>query len=379
MSVEKKEDKKNIVDRHLSPYRPSFAVFIHYMAKKMKMGSAGDLGLKSYLWGIAYAIMGLDTVKRFDRIVAILIQLQSKRTVKAQELADRFAVSLRTIYRDIRTLEASGVPIVGETGVGYSLMEGYRLPPVMFTREEAGSFVAAEKLMQQFTDRSLGAYYESAMYKLKSVLRGREKDWVETLESQVSIVPGPALFNENVPDALEILFESIAEKKQVFLRYGSLREETPTERRLEPVGIFHENGHWYMLAYCHLREDYRQFRTDRILRIQRTPLDFVKQHGSLEDHRHKGEEVPRTQVKILVERSVAKYLGSGKKYHGFVSERILGDQVEMTFMCKEEDHGFARWYLMFADCAQILEPDELRQKVAALLKKGQERIVSPPQ
>src|SRR5690606_21963461 len=230
--------------------------------------------MKSYLWNICHAIMSIDTIKRFDRIIAFLTQLQSRRIVKAQYLADRFQVSLRTIYRDIRTLEASGVPIASEAGVGYSIMEGYRLPPVMFTREEAGSFVAAEKLMQKFTDKSLGAYYESAMFKLTSVLRGREKDWVEALESEVSIVPGQELVNEWVPDALEILFESIAEKKQVFLRYGSLREETPSERRLEPVGLFHENGHWYILAYCHLRSDYRQFRTDRIHRIERTPLDF---------------------------------------------------------------------------------------------------------
>jgi biotin operon repressor len=84
-----------------------------------------------------------ETPKRFDRIVAILIQLQSKKIVKAQELADRFEVSLRTIYRDIRTLEASGVPIYSEAAVGYALMEGYRLPPVMFTREEVSSFIAA--------------------------------------------------------------------------------------------------------------------------------------------------------------------------------------------------------------------------------------------
>ncbi|HDZ14292.1 hypothetical protein LCGC14_0502410, partial [marine sediment metagenome] len=129
--------------------------------------------------------MGQETLKRFDRIVAILIQLQSKRIVKAQELADRFEVSLRTIYRDIRTLETSGVPIASEAGIGYSIMEGYRLPPIMFTREEAGSFVAAEKLMQQFTDKSLGAYHQSAMYKVKSILRGKEKDWITALESQV--------------------------------------------------------------------------------------------------------------------------------------------------------------------------------------------------
>src|SRR5690606_30974241 len=176
------------------------------------------LGLKSYLWELACALMDRDNVKRFDRIVAILVQLQSKRIVRAQELADRFGVSLRTVYRDIRTLEASGVPISSEAGVGYSIMDGYRLPPVMFTREEVGSFVAADKLMQKFTDRSMGAYYQSAMFKLKSVLRGGDKDWVQALESQVTMVPGQQLFNAEVPNALEIRFESIAERKQVLLR-----------------------------------------------------------------------------------------------------------------------------------------------------------------
>eukprot|EP01136_Pigoraptor_vietnamica_P039838 Opistho-1_new@11073 len=104
-----------------------------------------------------------ESPKRFDRVIAILIQLQSKKVVKAQELAERFEVSLRTIYRDIRTLEASGVPIYGEAGIGYSLVDGYRLPPVMFTREEASSFIAAEKLMEKFIDKELGQHYQSAM------------------------------------------------------------------------------------------------------------------------------------------------------------------------------------------------------------------------
>ncbi|WP_318309193.1 helix-turn-helix transcriptional regulator [Flagellimonas crocea] len=318
--------------------------------------------------------MGMDTVKRFDRIVAILIQLQTKRIVKAQELADRFDVSLRTIYRDIRTLEASGVPIASEAGVGYSIMEGYRLPPVMFTREEAGSFVAAEKLMQKFTDRSLGAYYESAMFKLKSVLRGKEKDWVEALESQVSIVPGEVLFNEKVPNALEILFESIAERKQVFLRYESLREEAPSERRIEPVGLFHENGYWYILGYCHLRTDYRHFRTDRIHKITRTSQDFLLKHGTMDEHRNKREEMAKTKVKIAVDRAVAKFIQGQTKYYGLVSSEIKGHEVEMTFMTTDWKHGFARWFLMFGDCAKIIEPDMLRERVAEILEKTQERL-----
>ena len=332
------------------------------------------LGLKSYLWEIGRSIMGMDTVKRFDRIVAILIQLQSKRIVRAQELADRFEVSLRTIYRDIRTLEASGVPIVSEAGVGYSIMEGYRLPPVMFTREEAGSFVAAEKLMQKFTDKSLGEYYESAMYKLKSVLRGKEKDWVEALESQVSIFPGQMLFNEKIPNALEILFESIAEKKQVFLKYESLQADAPSERRIEPVGLFHENNFWYVLGYCHLREDYRHFRTDRIIRIERTPLDFLLQHGTLDDHRQKREDVQKTRVRISVDKKVARYLQGSKKYYGFVSEEVKNNEVEMTFMAVDMENGFARWYLMFGDYAKIIEPESLKQRISALLKKSQDML-----
>ncbi|MBC8083814.1 MAG: HTH domain-containing protein, partial [Hymenobacter sp.] len=91
-------------------------------------------------------------MNRFDRIAALLIQLQAKRVVRGPELAARYGVSLRTIYRDLRTLELAGVPVCGEAGVGYSLADGYRLPPVMFTREEATALLTADKLAAQLTD-----------------------------------------------------------------------------------------------------------------------------------------------------------------------------------------------------------------------------------
>ena len=320
--------------------------------------------------------MSTDAPKRFDRIIAILIQLQSKRIVKAQELADRFEVSLRTIYRDIRTLEASGVPIMSEAGVGYSIVEGYRLPPVMFTREEAGSFVAAEKLMKTFTDKSLGAYYESAMYKLKAVLRGRDQDWVAALESQVLVNPTQRLFNEDIPDALEILFESIAEKKQVFLQYQSMRAKTLSERKIEPVGLFHEHNYWYVLGYCHVRNDYRQFRTDRMLAIRRTDQPFTREHGTLDDHRQKEDEAPKTKVRIAVDQSVVQYIKSGWIYSGFVSEEVKNDQLVLTFLVSDVEHGFPRWYLMFGDHAQILEPDSLKERVKELLEETKRRLDS---
>lgn len=318
--------------------------------------------------------MSAETLNRFDRIVAILIQLQSKKIVKAQELADRFNVSLRTIYRDVRSLETSGVPIVSEAGVGYSIMDGYRLPPVMFTREEASSFVAAEKLMQKFTDKSFGAYYESAMFKVKSVLRGKEKEWIDALQSQIIINPAETLFNENIPNALEILFESIAEKKQVFVKYQSLEAEKPSERHIEPVGIFHENNYWYVKAYCHFRKDYRQFRTDRLLRIQRTDIPFQLLHGNLDDLRKSYDDSPKTKVRIRVDKSIVKYIKSDRKGYGFISEEIKKDGIEMTFQTHSKE-GFARWYLTFGDYAQILEPQSLKERLVEILENTKNNLL----
>ncbi len=340
----------------------------------MKALRRAFLRVKSYLWRIYSYVMGLDTIKRFDRIVAILIQLQSRRIVRAQDLADRFEVSLRTVYRDIRTLEASGVPIASEAGVGYSIMEGYRLPPVMFTREEAGSFVAAEKLMQKFTDRTLGSYHESAMYKVKSLLRGSEKDWINALESQVIITPGEVLFNKNIPNALQILFESIATKKQVFLKYRSPESVNPSERHIETVGLFNENQYWYVLAYCHYRNDYRQFRTDRIQDIRSTDKDYLLQHGPLEDYLLKKETAAKTRVRIAVDKAIARHMRTGNPYFGYVSEEKRKDDVVMTFMTTDLHQGFARWYLMFADYATILEPPDLKARVRELLDKASRRL-----
>src|SRR5690606_32751984 len=144
--------------------------------------------------------MSVDIKKRFDRIVNILIQLQSKRVVKAQELADRFEVSLRTIYRDIKSLEQAGVPLIGEAGTGYSIMEGYRLPPVSFSREEALSFVATEKLAQKFLDKESSQRYSAALLKIKAILKSNDKDLLSNMEDQIVMkqqaVP---LFLDQVP------------------------------------------------------------------------------------------------------------------------------------------------------------------------------------
>ncbi len=316
-----------------------------------------------------------ETPKRFDRIVAILIQLQSKRIVRAQDLAQRFEVSLRTIYRDIKTLDASGVPIYSEPGKGYSLVNGYHLPPVMFTREEATSFIAAEKLMQKFTDKELGSHYASASFKLRAVLQDGDKDWLTNIESNILMQPAEKLFNEKVPNTLAVLFKSIAGKTQVMICYKSSESTVAIARTVEPVGIFHDYHNWYMFGYCQLRNDYRQFRTDRIHDINSTDQPFTKSHQPLASYLQQEEKkILTTKVRILVDSKIAKYLDYEKNYYGFVEEKVVGQSIEMSFLCRDLEEGFARWFLMFGDYATILEPESLNDRVLELLTKMQAKM-----
>jgi len=113
-------------------------------------------------------------MNRIDRLTAILIHLQSKKIVRAEEMADRFEISLRTVYRDVRALMEAGVPIGSEAGKGYFIVDGYHLPPVMFSQEEASAILLAGKLVEKMTDESIRKSFESAFNENQSVLaKGR--------------------------------------------------------------------------------------------------------------------------------------------------------------------------------------------------------------
>ena len=109
-------------------------------------------------------------MNRLDRLTSILIQLQTKRVVKAEEIARRFEISLRTVYRDVKSLMEAGVPIGSEAGKGYFIVDGFHLPPVMLTQDEASAMLLAGKLVDKMADKSVRLAFDSSLYKIKSVL-----------------------------------------------------------------------------------------------------------------------------------------------------------------------------------------------------------------
>ena len=175
-------------------------------------------------------------MNRLDRLTAILIQLQSKRIVKAQDIAARFSISLRTVYRDVKTLEEAGVPIIGEAGVGYSIMEGYRLPPVMFTREEATAFLTAGKLVEKLTDNSTGEGYASAMYKVRSVLRTTEKNLLEDIEDRIQVLQSPTQAHTiSATNPMQTILKSIGAKNVLQIHYAAIGPVSYTHLTLPTI------------------------------------------------------------------------------------------------------------------------------------------------
>ncbi|WP_428329235.1 helix-turn-helix transcriptional regulator [Mucilaginibacter sp.] len=305
-------------------------------------------------------------MNRIDRVSAILIQLQSRRVVKASDIADRFNISLRTVYRDVKTLEEAGIPIIGEAGVGYSIMEGYRLPPVMFTREEATAFLTAEKFVEKMTDASTMEHHQSAMYKIKAILKTAEKNLLEDIDGKIEVLKSQSQLNASNKDHIQTLLNSIARKYIITIDYFANHSQEHTNRDIEPVGIFYKDGNWHLIAFCLMRNAYRDFRVDRINGIITTDRHFNNKHPTLKAYINQAaKEQELDLVVIKVDNKIYSHLEYQKYYSGFVSEKTIGNQVEMTFLTTSLE-GFARWYMMFGDSAEIISPDSLKDRVSQI-------------
>jgi predicted DNA-binding transcriptional regulator YafY len=313
-------------------------------------------------------------MNRFNRVTAIFIQLQSKKIVRAKDIADRFNISIRTVYRDIQTLTEAGVPIGSEAGVGYYLIDGYRLPPVMFTKEEVTAFLTAEKLIEKFTDNSIDLNFKSGMMKIQAILRNTEKEMLESIEENIEVLrQKPRLENPGNTNGIQILIESISEKKSLNIRYHSFYSNEIKDRNIEPIRIFFSGNYWHTIAFCELRQDYRDFRLDRILSITKTDKTFKKKHPSIKTYLGKiTKEQNLVTIIISIDKEVARFLTEQKYYNGFVNEQSIGDKVQMTFLTSSIEY-FVRWFLMFADKADIVSPDSLKTMLSKKLSEIKKR------
>lgn len=223
-------------------------------------------------------------MNRIDRLMGILVLLQSRRYVTAEAIAEKFSISVRTVYRDIRALGDIGVPISFEQPHGYFIVSGYFLPPVSFTNEEANALLLMEPMLSFFADKSIEKHYGSALNKVKNVLRASQKEKVEHLAENIKM-QAPERFMQNMEYLAEIQ-NAIAAKTILKIEYKNTNEESST-REVEPIGLIFYAFAWHMIAWCHKRNQYRDFKVLRIAKLTNTAEAFTRtQHIGLSEYMH---------------------------------------------------------------------------------------------
>lgn len=221
-------------------------------------------------------------MNRIDRLFGILTLLQSRKYITAEKIAEQFNMSVRTVYRDIKALSEQGIPVSFEQHKGYFLVQGYFLPPVSFNMDEANALLLVETLVNGFADNSIKSHYSAALTKVKAVLKTSQKEKLETMNQHIKLqVPERLTYNYGYLSLLQI---AIAEKQIIELDYKNAKEEV-SKRQVEPIGLIFYAFSWHLIAWCHIRDQYRDFNLTRIICIKNLEKPFLKtEHMPLSDY-----------------------------------------------------------------------------------------------
>jgi predicted DNA-binding transcriptional regulator YafY len=303
------------------------------------------------------------------RVLTVLELLQSRARLSGSELADRLDVDPRTVRRYVTALQDLGVPVESEPGRygGYQLRPGYKLPPMMFNEEEALALILGLLASRRAGLLDAAPAVEGALAKIDRVLPDQLRGRVQAVQGALAFTPLRDYSDASNPNVLLGLSEAAQENRRVWLRYRAADEVT--ERTIDPYGVVVHRGRWYTVGWCHLREDIRMFRLDRIQVLEprdetfSKPLDFNCVEYVLESLATAQWGWPiEVELELSMDearRRVAPDMGTLEPMREGVLLRTRADGLD--FMARS---------LVQIDCPfRILHPPELRDAVRLLARQ----------
>ncbi|MEC4677173.1 MAG: WYL domain-containing protein [Nitrospirota bacterium] len=217
---------------------------------------------------------------RLERLLNIALMLSARRRLRAKDLSETFCVSLRTIYRDISSLQVSGFPIVGTAGDGYRLPSETRLRPIALDPDEALVLAMGAQLLDAIVDHSLKGRLKSAMAKLEAVLSPEAVQSVSDIHERLRIEP-----HSRITGPLALLLDAVNSQRVISMTYDGIARGLETKREIEPLGLVRYANVWLLPAFCRLRQELRTFRSDRITQIHLTTETFhIRPDHSFQDY-----------------------------------------------------------------------------------------------
>ncbi|MBO0858522.1 MAG: YafY family transcriptional regulator [Chloracidobacterium sp.] len=302
-------------------------------------------------------------MNRTDRLLAIVLELQRKGSRRAEDLAATFETSKRTIYRDIQALCESGVPVVSRTGVGYSLLEGYFLPPVSLSADEATMLL----LGGDFAARNFDAQYReaaaSAGRKIEAVLSEKHRGEVEYLRGSIAFVAPATLASGEAASFLPQLRRAIIERRTISFgyhtRYSQDGRAARNMREADPYAMLHYGYAWYLIGHCHLRREIRNFRLDRMTGLRLLDKTFNRPSNfKLEEPVN---DLRNLKVVALFSPDAAPWVRESRSYYVDSMEDVA-DGLLVTMRVRVENEVL-QWLFSWGSQVRVLEPESLRQRL----------------
>lgn len=303
-------------------------------------------------------------MNRIDRLTGMILLLQGHRVITAEKIADHFEISVRTVYRDLAALGEAGVPIIGEAGMGYSLMRGYHVPPVMFTENEAAALFVSGEVTDQIADESLRQSLRDALLKIRSVLPAERRDYLNKLSRSIEISLPLGQNGESERQSLMPLQQAVVKKQCVSLTYDAGRRGQITDRIVEPLGVVFYGRQWHLIAHCRLRNAVRDFRLDRMDRWQVTDKPFTG-HDDFSMKDFLAEQIAAHEVIPSVIHFNASVMERVRTefYSSSIKETPLPGgwvKVESLTTCTK---WMATWLISYGADAEVISPEELREEI----------------
>jgi predicted DNA-binding transcriptional regulator YafY len=305
-------------------------------------------------------------MNRTDRLLAIVLELQAAGKRRAEDLAATFEVGKRTIYRDIQALCEAGVPVISTPGQGYSLLEGYFLPPLRFSPDEALILLLGSDAMAQSFDAEYRAAAQSAGRKIAGALPASLRDEVRSLQDSMRFVADSAGERPEQAGHLRQLRRAILGRHSVrfgyYARHSQDGRGAHSTRTADPYGLVHVDGGWHLVAFCHLRQDIRHFRVERMDDLAVLPQTFIRPAGFTLEQRE-GDTARTLMVRALFDQSAAYWVRESRSFFT-VAEQPHGNGLLVTLRVRHED-DVLQWLLGWGSHVRVLEPASLRARLAA--------------
>lgn len=296
---------------------------------------------------------------KVDRLVSIIMMLLDKERISAQELADMFEVSTRTIYRDIDTINMAGIPICAAPGVGggFEIMPKYKIDKKVFSTADLSALLMG---LSSVSNMMRGDELVHALAKVKSFIPADKAKDIELKANQIYIDLTPWTGNRNIQPSLEIIKNALQESRLLFFEYAD-SSGNKTSRTVEPYQLVLKGSHWYLHGFCHIRNDYRLFKLSRISNLAMqdesfTPREYEKPILDFEEFYEKVE----TKIKIRVHKSAIDRVLDFCTYDNISPE---GDEHYIVNFPFAENDYYYNILFSFGDKCECLEPLHVRTEM----------------